>query len=149
MTARLYVKLTNLSKAEILYRVARGESITTGGYDVPHQRILLDTSLFSSPTIYFEGVSYCSDNVERLFLRDHGENDSGVNGSDVAGSGINFNSATKIRIRTNSITPTSGNRFYTRKAASTNVLELTHTLIVVQAEYVAPPVGGKSFGYIF
>lgn len=148
MAARLYVKLTNLSKAEILYRVAKGRSATASAYDVPHQRTLLDTSLFSSPTIYFEGVGYCPDNVERLFLRDHGENDSGVNGSDVVNSGINFNSAIKIRIRTNSITPTSGNRFYTRKAASTNSLLLACTLIAVQAEYVAPPVGGKSFGYI-
>lgn len=136
---RLYIKLTNLSKAEILYRISKSGSFLASGVDIVHQRVLMDTSLFDDPTIYFEATGKCADNTERVFLRDHSTNNSGANGSDVSDSGINFNSANKIIIRTSALTLISGNRFYTRVDDPTASLELNSVFIIVQAEYVAPP----------
>jgi hypothetical protein len=128
--ASLYVRLTNLSKAEVLYRVSH-RNTGTAAEDIVEQRTLLDTSLFTNPEVYFEASGYCLDNGERLFLRDHGANVSGTGGSDVTGSGINFNSGTRTVVKTAEINPASGNNFYVRDAASTSTVVSTHAWIVV------------------
>jgi len=139
--ASLYVSLTNLSKAEVLYRVSR-KNTGTPAEDLVEQRTLLDTSLFTNPKVYFEASGYCLDNGERLFLRDHGANVSGTGGSDVTGSGINFNTGTRTVVRTAEINPTSGNNYYVRDAASTNTVISTHAWIVVQSPAASCPTPG-------
>jgi hypothetical protein len=129
---RLYVRLTNLTQAEVLYRVGRARAAGTALEDTEEQRVLLDTSLFANPLFYFEASGYCADNDQRVFLRDHSTNDSGTDGSNVSGSGINFNSASKTIVRAFDISPTSGNRFYTYITSSTSNLELNHAWLVVQ-----------------
>jgi parallel beta-helix repeat protein len=131
--ASLYVKLTDLTKAEVLYRVA-GRQNSSSATDFVYQRALVDTSLFSSPSVYFQASGWCADNADRVFLRHHGTNDSGTGGSNVSGSGINFNSGTKTLVRTSEISITDGNRFYARTENSTNNVELTSAFVVVTSE---------------
>lgn len=65
--ASLYVSLTNLTKAEVLYRVA-GRINGTSATDIVHQRAFIDTSLFSNPTVFFQASGWCADNFERAFV---------------------------------------------------------------------------------
>lgn len=132
--ASLYVSLTDLSRAEVLYRVSR-QNAETAAEDIVEQRALLITSLFTSPAVYFEATGSCADDAPVLFLRDHGANPSGTGGSDVSGSEINFNSGTKTIVRTGKINPTSGSNFYVREAATTGDLIPTHAWIVVTFPY--------------
>jgi parallel beta-helix repeat protein len=129
--ASLYVSLTNLSKAEVLYRVSR--KVPTGPVDVVAQRVLIDTTLFTSPEVYFEATGRCADNTPLVFLRDHDANTSGTGGTDVSGSGINFNNANRDIVRTGEITPDSGDNFYVRVATNTNTLKVMHAWVVVVA----------------
>jgi hypothetical protein len=142
--ASLYVKLTNLSKAEVLYRVA-GRQRSSTATDFVYQRARVDTSLFSNPTAYFQASGWCADNGERVFLRDHGTNDSGTGGASVTGSGINFNSSTKILVRTPAITITDGNRFYGRTENSTDNVELTSAFVVVSFHSQDPGIVNEGF----
>jgi hypothetical protein len=102
--AALYCRLTNLAKAEIFWRVMRSYQKTVAAVNYPEGRILLDTSILSNPTVYLEASAICADDAEIVFLRDHLTNDSGTDGSEVAGSGLNFNSASKVRIRSGALT---------------------------------------------
>ena len=138
--ASLYVSLTNLSKAEVLYRVSR--KVPSGPQDVVEQRTLLDTTLFTNPTVYFEATGRCADNGDRVFLRDHDSSVSGTGGANVSGSGINFNSATRDIVRTAAITPDSGDNFYTWVDSHTNTLKVTHAWVAVTFPTVACPTPG-------
>jgi hypothetical protein len=129
--ASLYVSLTNLSRAEVLYRVSR--KVPSGPEDVVEQRTLLDTSLFTSPTVYLEATGRCADTTPLVFLRDHDSNPSGTGGADVSGSEITF-SVNRDIVRTGAITPDSGDNFYTRVGTNTNTLKVTHAWIVVTSE---------------
>ena len=134
--ARLYVKLENLRKAEILYRVGRVRG-GTAGVAMPYQRVLLDKTKFSNPAIFFEASGQCIQSTTHVSLRNHGTNDSGTNGSNVTGSGLNFyvGSATKVIERSGDITAniTSGNRFYAQTNSTSSTLTLNHAWLVVQA----------------
>ena len=135
--AALYCRLTSLVKAEIFWRVGRdvsGKSSATW----PEGRILLDTSVLSNPTVYLEASAICADDAEIVFLRDHLTSDSGTDGSAVAGSGLNFNSASKVRIRSGALTVTDDDRFYVYKIASTNTLTLSNAWVIVDV-YGLPP----------
>jgi len=135
--AALYCRLTSLVKAEIFWRVGRdvsGKSSATW----PEGRILLDTSVLSNPTVYLEASAICADDAEIVFLRDHLTNDSGTDGSEVAGSGLNFNSAIKVRKRSGALTITDDDRFYAYKIASTNTLTLSNAWVIVDV-YGLPP----------
>jgi hypothetical protein len=140
--ARLYVRLENLRKAEVYYRVARYFADGTGAKIADEQRVLLDKTKFSNPAIFFEASGYCADtNNAHLFLADDGINDYGTSGSNIAESGINFSSGTKAIQRSGDITSyisgNSGNnahRFYGASTSSNpNDLEISHAWLVVQA----------------
>jgi hypothetical protein len=132
--ARLYVRLENLRKAEVYYRVGRQRS-GTAAVEMAEQRALIDKTKFSNPAIFFESSGYCADTSAHLFLADDGTNDYGTGGSNIAQSGINFSSGTKAIKRSGDITAniTSGNRFYAQSADSTSNLEISHAWLVVQA----------------
>jgi parallel beta-helix repeat protein len=130
--ARLYVSLTDLNRAEVLYRVGRRTEGTIPSQMV-EQRILFDAGLFSSPRAYFEASGFCDDDAESVFLQDDGTNDSGAGGLPVPGSGINFNVGAKRSVRTSLISPTNGHRFYAATSALTDSLSLNHVWLVVTA----------------
>lgn len=137
----LYVRLTNLSKAEIVWCV--GKRLDTGGESGNgidyHQRCLINTSAYSSPACYFESCGYNATDEDTVYLRDHLTNDLGYNGSDVENSGINYNSAAKIRTRTSALTLTDGDRFYMRWATPAGTLYQVSAWIVIDCESAAPP----------
>ncbi|MBW2174524.1 MAG: hypothetical protein JRF64_07785, partial [Deltaproteobacteria bacterium] len=138
--ASLYVSLTNLSKAEVLYRVSR--KIPSGPVDVVAQRTVLDATKFSNPEFYFEATGRCADNTPLVFLRDHDSNTSLTGGADISGSGINFNNANRDIVRTAAITPDSGDNFYTRAASHTNTLKVMHAWVVVAFPSASCPTPG-------
>lgn len=131
---RLYVTLTNLSKAEIIYRVGRARAAGTTTDDMVQQRALIDKTLFTNPAIYYEACGYLSGNYNKVWLMDDSTRDSGTGGTKINSSAIAFNSSTKVIVRTAAITSdiTSGNRFYGRIDTSTGNLELNHAWVVVQ-----------------
>lgn len=129
--ANLYVELTNLSKAEVFWLTNHYATASKEGTSYPKQRVLLDTSAYSGATIYFESVAACADNATVMYLRDHLTNDSGTDGSDVSDSGLNFNSATKVRVRSSSLSITDDDRFYTRTTDTANNPIISNSWIII------------------
>ncbi|MDY6988208.1 MAG: right-handed parallel beta-helix repeat-containing protein [Thermodesulfobacteriota bacterium] len=128
--ACLYVKLTNLTRAEVLYRVA-GRVRSTTGKNFVYQRALVDTGVFTNPEVYFQASGWCVDPTPTVHLGDHGTNDVGTTGvTDVTGSAITF-SALKTVQRTSAITITSGNRFFGRTENTTSNMDLTSAFVVI------------------
>jgi parallel beta-helix repeat protein len=116
--------------------------VASGPDDVVAQRMLLDTTLFTNPVVYFEATGRCADNTPLVFLRDHDSNTSLTGGTDVSGSGINFNNANRDIVRTAAITPDSGDNFYVRVATNTNTLKVTHAWVVVAFPTASCPTPG-------
>jgi hypothetical protein len=131
--ANLYVKLTNLTKAEVFWKIAYADS-GTAATAYPYKRALANLSNYSLPKCYFEVTGSCADNNQVLFLRDHSTNDQGTNGSNVADSGINFNSTTKAISRTGELTLTDDNRYYLQTALSTAQKYFSWGLLVIACE---------------
>ena len=103
MTGNLYVKLTNLSKAETYLRFSKQfDYSSTGTYE--HARQLLELDSYSAPDVFVEttGRESTSGTVS-LNVREDGTNDVGTLGSNVTGGSIEFSSATKERVRTATI----------------------------------------------
>jgi hypothetical protein len=136
--ANLYVELTNLSKAEVFWLTNHYVPALTVGTSYPKQRVLLDTSAYSGATIYFESVAACADNTAVMYLRDHLTNDSGTGGSDVNDSGLNFNSATKVRVRSSPLSITDDDRFYTRTTNTANNLTISNSWIIIDCSTMKP-----------
>ena len=109
--AGLWVKLTDLSKGEVYYRVAKTSSwsATTGnGANQEESRVLLNTALFSTPTFYYEltcGLQNTSPIQIRLW--NQSTSDTGTStatGSLVAGSSVTVSAAPLSRSRSSSFT---------------------------------------------
>lgn len=95
--AGIWVKLVNLSKGTVLYRVGRGKSETTGApvkYR-PKSRALINTSAFSRPTVYYEDTAKCSvASCASTSLYDNGTIDSGTTSPTLVTSSTNTPSGT-------------------------------------------------------
>lgn len=109
--ASLYVRLTNLTKAEVIWRVGEAGNFVTD-INYVHCRALLNTSGYSSPVIYFETTGLSSANNDVAYLYDNLTNDVGTDGSNVADSGLTYIQTNKTRQRTAALTITGGDRFY-------------------------------------
>ncbi len=126
----LYVTISDLSKAEILWRVARSDS-SLNALNIIQQRVKLESSSYSSPTTYFEVSGFCADNAVVLNFQDHGINDSGTTSPTTVDS-KNWNSATKAIYRSASLSLTNGNRFYVNRTATTNTQLISSGLLVIE-----------------
>ncbi|OFZ69967.1 MAG: hypothetical protein A3K03_10880 [Bdellovibrionales bacterium RIFOXYD1_FULL_44_7] len=102
-----------MSKGEVYYRPSVHSDNWMDSI-IPHQRVKVDTSLFSSPSVYHEATGW-TDGVATTEIQDHGANTSGTAGtSTVAGSSFTLPTATaanKTRQRSAALTITSGNYF--------------------------------------
>jgi len=130
--ARLYVRLTNLSKVQIIYTVGYEDVVYAKQEKFnDYSRVLIDVSKFSSPEFYFESFGSSADDQHVLFLRDGGMNDSGAEGKDVQESGISFMSDQMIRKRVGPIPLTGARRYDVHCPASPkNVISRTNWLII-------------------
>jgi hypothetical protein len=115
--AGLWIKLVNLSHAEVYYRINDSDSWAgTGGTPQPRPeyRILPDISAFNQPvSIYNELTSYVSSPgtscTEALY--DNGTSDSSASGSVVPGSALTVSSTALNRQRSPAVSVSAGNRF--------------------------------------
>lgn len=109
----LYVTLTDLSKAEIIWRV--GKSLTAGktAKGFTESQALINIAANTNIVAYYEVTAICADNSDIFNLYSTRIGD-GTNDSD-----INVNSATKTRGRSDAIILAS-RTFYSYKEASTN-----------------------------
>ena len=90
--AGIWVKLVNLSKGSVLYRVGRGESVTAGTTVVyrPESRALINTSAYTRPKVYYEDTAQCSvASCASTSLYDNGTNDSGTTSPTLVTSSTN------------------------------------------------------------
>lgn len=115
--ACLYLRLTNLSKYQLYWRVGGYIAATTSAVSQDSWRAKIDINSYTSPTTYFEATGRCADNATGISLMHDTTNDSGTTGwTNVAN--INFNSATKARQRV-SATITDGYRYLLYKPTTT------------------------------
>jgi hypothetical protein len=130
--ARLYVRLTNLSKVQIIYTVGYEDVVYAKQEKFnDYSRVLIDVSKFSSPKFYFESYGSSPDDRRVVFLRDGGTNDSGTEGKDVLESGISFMSNQMVRKRVGPIPLTGAKRYHVHCPASPkNVSNRTNWLII-------------------
>ena len=130
--ARLYVRLTNLSKVQIIYTVGYEDVVYAKQERFnDYSRVLIDVAKFSHPKFYFESFGSNNDDQQVLFLRDDGMNDSGVEGKDILESGISFMSNQMVRKRVGPIPLTGARRYDVHCPASPkNVSSRTNWLII-------------------
>lgn len=136
----LYVKLTSITKAEIHLSTGgllpSGETSSAGTMD--EEVFKYEASGYSYPATYFEAEGTWNENADKLFLRDLGTADGGESGSSVSGSGLNFNSASRIFRRSGALTLTANNRYCTYFAAGTST-KIIHTSYIIVFAYETPP----------
>lgn len=132
--AGLWVKLTNLNKAEVYYRNLRYIS-TSASIVVPHSRVHVDMSRFLNivePSVYHESVGYepvvgTSD----LRLRSSGTSDDSTTGTDFSSSSINFGVTGKAILRSGLITSVSDDRFIPNISVSSGTFQVNSSFIVI------------------
>jgi hypothetical protein len=139
--ARLYVRLTNLSKAQIIYTVGYEDVVYAQQERFnDYSRVLIDVSKFSSPKFYFESFGSSTDDQHVLFLRDGGSNDSGAEGTDVLESGISFMSNQLVRKRVGPIPLTGARRYHVHCPASPKNVSSRTIWLIIEVQRSAPSV---------
>jgi hypothetical protein len=128
--ACLYVKLTNLNKGEVYWRVSRKASVNAAGINTL-QRVLWNQDHYTHPGTYFEAtgrdVTLSGFTIGAL---DAGTSDAGCAGTTVSGSEIDFTSTVKALERTTlDLIPNliNGNRYL---ATINNPLWETQTIVI-------------------
>lgn len=138
--AGLWVTLENgISKAQSYYRL--GRSYAAGGsysFTNENQRVLINTSLFSSPTIYHEIASYegaADSTVTESIIQTVGANDTGTGGaSGITLSDVKVSSTSKSRARSSALSITSGDRFIVNSTCDdSSSCSWIHNLIIVRS----------------
>ena len=131
LKAGLWLKLTSLSKGEVYYRAGRG-FVSNFGVTLDAQRTLIETSIFTTPQVFFESTAYGNKAASvTVGLVDGGTTESGTTGTSLASSDLVLG-ATKDVMRTAAFGITSGDRFIvdaTRLKGSKP--RITQSLIVV------------------
>lgn len=128
--ASVYVTLSPLVRAEVPWRIGHAVSNATTQQKHMFARAKLDTASYSAPnTVYFEATGYCADNADITKMNDDDTADSGEGTSVVA---INWNSATKARLRSAAVEWTSGDRTYQYDSVSTAAKYISGGFAVVR-----------------
>jgi len=131
--ADLYITLTNLTKAEVLYRFGRANPDVVVTETLPHSRILIDDDKFTSPTYFHDATGWESvAGTVTVDLKDDGTNDSGTGGSAVSGSPIAFDSASRGRKRSSVLTLTDDDRFTQLATRTGGTLQQTVQFLAVK-----------------
>ena len=140
----------SLSKLQSYQRTNTATGTKSGSETMPWQRQLINVDNFDSPTAYFEATGREPTlGFATTSLRDHGVADSGTNGSNV--TTIAFDSTTRARQRSSSISPDNGDRFIGRIdrviVGSINVCT-AHVIIeaIAPEEAVGPVLGPTLMG---
>jgi hypothetical protein len=118
--AGLWLKLANLAHAEVYYRYhrLRWHDVSVPATAHSESRILLDRTLFMSPTFYHEVTSLSNSALATctITLQDGAASDSGTVGTAVTGSAITISGLAPARKRSSPLLINSGNRFFSSVA---------------------------------
>jgi hypothetical protein len=132
--AGLWVKLTNLNKADIYYRTSRAVA-TSSSIVIPHSRVHVDMTRFTNivaPVVTHEAVGLEPVvGTSSFVLRSSGTSESVTTGTDLVPSLINFNSTSTTLTRTAAIVPVSGDRFVTSLTVTSGSFQLNNSFIVI------------------
>lgn len=129
--AYLYITLNTVTSYEVMWKISKARTSGKGALINEYQRAQLNPDNYDNESIYFEVTGYCANNAVKAYLYDGSTNESGTSGSNVTNSDINFNSSSKIRVRTAStISLTNGNRYIFNQVAATNTLEYSAAFVV-------------------
>jgi hypothetical protein len=136
--AGLWVTLTNLSKAQIKYRVARLVDDVASGDASAAQRIYIDPSRFTNPKFYseFSGNPTGATATYDVYLRSS-TNDVSTPGTVVPDSTISLTGGTRARYRSGEFSITAPIRYlwgYTKTNANTGVMSATDHNVIVDIE---------------
>ncbi|MCB0413867.1 MAG: fibronectin type III domain-containing protein, partial [Bdellovibrionales bacterium] len=135
--AGLWVKLENLSSAIVQYRLASSQDPEGSVLQKYQDRVIIDATKFSTPTIYFRTdlVDYPGSTADVL-LQSHGD-DYGTSGLvDAPGSALYFDLDSRGTLLSGPLSLSSGDRFTTKLIPNGGMVELFSTSILV---YAAPP----------
>lgn len=142
--ASLYIRLTSLTKAQIIQRASFNASGTTAA-SMPNQRQLFTLSNFTSSTEYFEVTAFCDENIDSHTLKEDNGDDTGTAGATVV-STINLNSATKIRKRSSAVVLEEAHRYFPASLATTATNSTSSWWIVIDNVVVEKEVAGAVAG---
>jgi hypothetical protein len=132
--AGLWVKLTNLNKADIYYRTSRSVAASSN-LVVPHSRVHLDLTRFKNivpVTVSHEAVgSEPVVGTSSFVLRSTGTSDAVSTGTDLVSSLIDFGTTSTTLTRTGALTPVSGDRFVPSFTVSSGSFQVNSSFIVI------------------
>ena len=133
--AGIWVSLSQLSKAEVFFRNSLGNTALTSLIDQDDGRSMINTGLFTNPSIYLETTAQAPLNggTITLQLMDASTSDFGLSGlTPVSGSSINIWNSQLARYRTNTpFTLSSGDRFVTEMNPSDTGGSVVQSVIVI------------------
>ena len=131
--AGLWVTLTHLSKAEVVFRdsIYNPVSIST---TFDQERTQIDLSAFSTPTVFLQGVASVSSGSATAELMTAGSSDAGLGGLAFLGtSAMTFSSPNKSWGRSGAVTLNSTDRILTNFNPSGSAAIMVDSSIVVQS----------------
>lgn len=134
--AGLWIRLANLGSGAVYYRVAR--AYTGAASPIFNgQRALIDTTLFSNPVIFAEGVASSSSATgTAVSIFDAGTNDTATGGANVAGSSLTWGTSKSRQRVSTALSLTSGNRFFGNTATTGGqTSNVTAETVIIQFHY--------------
>ncbi len=132
--AGLWVRLKDLSKAQLHYRTALGKLNWTVNGVVDTQRTLIDSSKFSNPVYYFVAIAKLANlGTASIELHTSGSNDFGLLGTSViAGSPLSIIDTDASYVKSAApVILNSNDRFLPYLVPSGNQVDFTSSLIIV------------------
>lgn len=136
--AHLYVRLTNLTKAEMFFRASRG--VQSSARDVfSEARLEWDSTKFSSVTTYLEstGRRSAGNALRQVQLFDFGASDSASTGSAITNPSIQYVGTTRARLRTGVVSLTDHDRYGYSSDTQTGTIIASNLFIVADAAGMA------------
>lgn len=139
--ARLYLKLVNLSKVQILYTVGYEDMVYAHQEKInDYAEIFLDASKYTAPTFHFESYGSCPHDQQVILLSESMRGHGSVRGRDVPGSGIRFHSNLLRRERTGPIPLTGAKSYHVRFPVSPKNVITRNIWLLIDVQQPAPTI---------
>ncbi len=126
------MKLTNLYKGEVYYRLDRSHGNVATAY-FTDERLLLHASYFSNPVLLLESTgSNTTTSAANYLIYDDGANDTGSAGATAVTGGTITYPTTKARVRSGALTITNGDNFIGQFSKTAGTDSVSNSLAVLQ-----------------
>jgi hypothetical protein len=139
--ARLYVKLVNLSRVQIVYTVGYEDIVYAHQERInDYAKIFLDVSKYTAPIFHFESYGSCPHDQHVMLLSESEWEHAGMKGRDVPGSGIRFHSNQMRRERTGPIPLTGAKTYHVRFPVSPKNVTTRNIWLLIEVKKPAPSI---------